>query len=186
MNTFPTCKAIVATALCLLWSAGWADEVVNPFGLPKAPTQPVLQEQAPTDLDSFEFNGIMTLGETTRVSVWDAKEQKNYWLIVGQAGEQGLSLQRYDEGSETIVIARNGVTKQLGLKKVEIAELKLSAAPSSPAASSSAPRPAQPPAQIAAETDEQVRERMQKVAEEIRRRRAERRKQLEERRNAGN
>lgn len=159
----------------------------SPFQAPRAvPVEDKPAAEQPSPLDSFEFNGIMTMNGKTRVSVYDTQTKENHWLSEGEQAESGLKLQRYDKENETIVLARGGTMKKLSLKQVQIEPLRIAdqpapASPQSPAVGVTAP----PPGSVA-ESDEEVRERMQRVAEEIRRRRAERRQRLEERRQGQN
>lgn len=162
---------------------------INPFGTPapQVNTGPVVENVAPSSLDQFQFNGLMVMNGKVRISLFDAKDNKSFWIRQGQLGEYGISFQRFDEENETVVISQGGVTKKLSLNKVKIEPLKISA-PRNTIAMPSPPTPgsvtrATPGNRV--ETDEEARERIQRVAEEIRRRRAERRQQLENRNNGG-
>ncbi len=162
-------------------------EEVNPFATPvrRSGGDPVVQPAAPTSLDSFQFNGMTMWKGRARVSVFDTKENKSYWLDEGQLNELGLSFQRLDWENATVVLAQGGLNKKLSLNKVKIEPLKISTPrtlPAGPPAPSNVSR-AQPTSNV--ETDEEARARIQRVAEEIRRRRAERRKQLENRASGG-
>lgn len=158
---------------------------INPFGAPARPANngPIVEDAAPSSLDQFQFNGLMVMNGKVRISLFDSKQNKSFWVRQGQLGEYGVSFQRFDEENETVVIAQGGVTKKLSLNKVKIEPLKIAApraTPSPPAVTGNVSRPS-PAANV--ESDEEARARIQRVAEEIRRRRAERRKQLENRTN---
>lgn len=160
---------------------------VNPFKTPspEPSTGAVVVDAPPTSLDQFQFNGLMVMDGKTRISLFDAKENKSFWIRQGQLGEYGLSFQRFDEDNETVVVAQGGITKKLSLNKVKIEPLKISTprvATATPPTPGSVTRP-QSGGRV--ESDEEARARIQRVAEEIRRRRAERRKQLENRNNGG-
>jgi len=171
-----------------------AQEDVNPFKTPsKAPASGAVEQVAPpTSLDSFQFNGIMKQNGVTRISIYDTNTKRNIWLNENEVGELGVSFRRFDNDNGTVVIDQGGVSKKLTLNKVKIESLKI--APSrpnnpnpSPAATANANQRSGGAAVGRAESDEEARARIQRVAEEIRRRRAERRQQLEQRnRNSGN
>ena len=142
------------------------------------------QVEQPTPLDTFEFNGFIKVAGEIRASVFDKTTSKNVWLTLNERHDSGLMLQRFNEGDETIVITRSGVRKELKLKTPEIAPLKVAQSPAVVATSNLTTPISESPN---AESDEEVRERMRRVAEEIRRRRAERRALIEQRRReAGN
>lgn len=159
----------------------------SPFAPPSA-KKPVAAppKVAPaTALDSIEFRGIIEIGGTAWVSVYDPKTKKSYRLTKDELGEDGFSLVNYNtggkQGEETIVIRQNGLTKQLSLKDADIITLKETPRQSPQrAAENVQPTPAAPVRRptpngnqnMEAASDEEVRERMQRVAEEIRRRRA--------------
>lgn len=159
----------------------------SPFAPPSAkkPVAAPPKATPATALDSIEFRGIIEIGGTAWVSVYDPKTKKSYRLTKDELGEDGFSLVNYDTGGnpgeETIVIRQNGLTKQLSLKDADIITLKETPRQSPQrAAENVQPTPAAPvrrPApngnqNMEAASDEEVRERMQRVAEEIRRRRA--------------
>lgn len=153
---------------------------VSPFATPSIQVNngPAVQPAAPTSLDQFQFNGIMVMYGKVRISLFDSKENKSFWIHQGQLGEYGVSFQRFDEDNETVVIAQGGIQKKLALNKVKIEPLQISQNRPAPMVTSA---PVRPQVNGNTESDEEARARIQRVAEEIRRRRAERRKQLEDR-----
>lgn len=160
---------------------------INPFSTPAAiaSSNTTAEIVAPSSLDQFQFNGLMVMNGRVRISIFDAKEKKSFWIREGQLGEYGLSFQRFDEENETVVLAQGGITKKLSLNKVKIEPLRISTprvAVPTPSSPSSVNRT---PSQGSVESDEEARARIQRVAEEIRRRRAERRVQLENRDDGG-
>ncbi len=176
----------LSVALSLGGAAVAQDEPRSPFAPPSAnePAPPPPKTTPATALDNIEFRGVIEIGGTAWVSVYDPKTKKSYRLTKDELGEDGFSLVKYDAGDkpgeETIVIRQNGLTKQLSLKDADIITLK-EAPRQVPqrAAQNVAPNPPAPtrtpPAgnpNMEAASDEEVRERMQRVAEEIRRRRA--------------
>lgn len=155
---------------------------VNPFSTPSSvgPSS-VAQIPVATSLDGFEFNGIMEMRGKLRISIYDTRESRNYWITEGQLAPNGVSFQRFDDESKTVVIVQGGVSKKLALNEVKIESLRpvaINPGPGPATTSQAAVGSARP--QPNAETDEQARIRIQRVAEEIRMRRAERRKQLEQ------
>lgn len=143
------------------------------------------QKTAATPLDSMEFNGVVEIGGVTWLSLYDPQAKKSYWLSKEEAAEDEISLDRYDPGKqpgeESIVVRQGNTTRRLTLKDADIITLKEAPRPAPQrAAQAAAPARSNPPRvqsrqqpqNIRAESDEEVRERMQRVAEEIRRRRA--------------
>ena len=126
------------------------------------------------------------------MSLYDTKSKKSYRLSQDVDGEDGFQLVRYDRGSkpgeETILVRQNGLTRNLRLKDADIIALaetpqrapQRAAQRATPTKATANPvrQPANP--NIEAASDEEVRERMQRVAEEIRRRRALRRDIIED------
>lgn len=165
---------------------------VNPFKMPspEPASPPVEAPPASTSLDSFQFNGVMEIRGVTRISLYDTKENRNFWVNEDELGEFGISFRRYDDDSETVVIAQGGLTKKLALNKVSIEPLKITPNRQNNVEGVTATANAvvnNRPGGARVETDDEARARIQRVAEEIRRRRAERRQQLEQRnRNSGN
>lgn len=175
----------VVIAVLVVAQARSQEEPFNPFLTPsKTITAPVETPNVVTSLDGYQFNGIMKIDGKTRISVFDTNSNKNHWLTEGEMSTQGISFQRFDSNNKTVVITQGGVNKKLSLNKVKIESLKIS----QPVATT--PLNATPQTNVAraagpakVETDEEARARIQRVAEEIRRRRAERRKKLESRGN---
>ncbi len=183
-----------ALALCVLLVPGWAqgDDRESPFvrkSDAKPPAPPAKIPASP--LDNIEFRGVTVIGGVAWFSLWDPKNKKSYRVSEGVDGEDGFSLVSYDPGNkpgeETIVVRNSGLSKKLSLKDADIIALAAPRPVAQPATQQSAPRapgpprPAQPAnPSIQAASDEEVRERMQRVAEEIRRRRSLRRDIIED------
>jgi len=165
-----------ALAPALVHASGYKNAFRSPTPPPPGQEQ---QAQPPNSLDVYEFNGVMSLGDSIRVSVFDTQHRKNVWLKQGEEGDHGLSFTDYDSRSDTITLRQKGIAKKLSLKQIEIQELRIAQATPPPANATSPQAAAPSPPRV--ETDEEARERIRKVAEEIRRRRAERRRRLEER-----
>jgi len=158
-----------------------AETAVSPF-LPPGQKKEAPPPPPPADnpLDDFEFNGIFELGDTTRVSLYDPKEKKSYWLELNKFDDSGLVARDYRSEDESILVSRSGASKRLILKNADIVVLDVSRAQPQPDKREVQTGPEAPNMESA--SDEEVRKRMQRVAEEIRRRRALRRQMIEERR----
>ena len=159
----------------------------SPFAPPSArkPAAAPAKAAPATALDSVEFRGIIEIGGTAWVSVYDPQTKKSYRLTKDELGEDGFSLVNYDTGrkpgEEKIWIRQNGLTKQLSLKDADIITLKETPRQSPQRTAEDVQRTPTVPVRrsppngnqnMEAASDEEVRERMQRVAEEIRRRRA--------------
>jgi len=171
--------------------SAFAQEAKSPFVRPsKVTTAPVTKTTAASPLDAMEFNGVVEIGDVAWLSLYDPQAKKSYWLSKEEAAEDGITLEAYDKGSqpgeETIVVRQGSITRRLSLKDADIISLKEAPRPAvqratqraEPGGQPQAPQGGQPKAMEAA-SDEEVRERMQRVAEEIRRRRTLRRDVVE-------
>lgn len=178
--------SVLAALLCA--GAAFAQDYSNvksPFEAPTRAEPSAPTVAPPNALDTFEFNGFTKLDGKVRVSVFDTKTRRNYWLEERGAALDGLVLKRFDPSAKTVNIGLGSVSKTLQLKSASILSLKippaspLPAAVGDPAAMENAA--ANAVATRGQESDEEVRERMRRMAEEIRRRRALRRQMIEER-----
>jgi len=170
-------------ALFALSCHGQSEAPSSPFIKPKPPAQndkPVVA----SPLDSLEFNGVITLDGKTHVSLRDKKANVNYWLSESQAADDGLQVVRIesDGGEDKIVVRRGAATKELQLKSFDIVTLVVPKQPVAKATSTAtnAAKPAAKNGAIKSASDDEVRDRMKRVAEEIRRRRAMRRSAAEQ------
>tara|TARA_B100000519_G_scaffold202322_1_gene220348 strand:- start:2588 stop:3178 length:591 start_codon:yes stop_codon:yes gene_type:complete len=185
-------KLFTLVFILIGWAPLDAQEAASPFVPPSQNVQPKVQPKATpvTPLDSVEFRGVIEIGGVAWLSLYDTKSKKIYRLRQDVDGEDGFRLVGYDRGSkpgeETIVVRQNGLTRNLSLKDADI--IALAEVPqrapqrvtqrTAPATANPVRQPANP--NIEAASDEEVRERMQRVAEEIRRRRALRRDIIED------
>ncbi len=160
--------------------------IASPFQAPVNNT-PVAPVEAPTanPLDNFEFNGLIQIGGVLQASVYDKENNKSYWLTLNQPGEDGIMITDFNDEDQSIVASRNGFTKRMELPDPNIVTIKAAPRP----VQAQATRPATTATPVTRPTntndiqdasDEDVRKRMQKVAEEIRRRRALRRSVIDE------
>jgi len=169
----------------LLVSTAFGQDSPSPFQSPDR-TPPVAAQPPPasTTLDGFEFNGVMEIDGELRISLFDTKVSRNIWVRDGEVGEFGVTFRGYDKRNETVVIVQGGVSKKLALNKVKIETLRIPSqrnlsVDAATATANATVNESQNRGQI--ESEEESRARIQRVAEEIRRRRAERRQKLEER-----
>lgn len=158
------------------------ENVVSPFMAPQnSQGVATVQANAANPLDHIDFDGYMTLGGKTMISIYDRQEQRSYWLTEGEFGGSGFSVSSFEPkstgGGDVITLNKGGVSKRIQLKNSDIVTLKptVSMAANSPAANVQRNVPARTSANMEKASDEEVRDRMKRVAEEIRRRRAMRR-----------
>lgn len=165
-------------------SSAFAQEAKSPFVRPsKAIRAPVQKTTAASPLDSMEFNGVVEIGGVAWLSLYDPQAKKSYWLSKEEAAEDGITLESFDKGSqrgeESITVRQGSMTRRLTLKDADIISLKEAPRPAiqratqraAPGGEPQALQRVQQPKAMEAASDEEVRERMQRVAEEIRRRR---------------
>jgi len=182
--------AISVGCVLAVVSSAWSQKDVTPRSPFMRPTPPPTSESpaVATPLDNLEFNGLVEIGGVISVSLRDKQTNANYWLSESEAAEDGLQIVRIDrgaeEGLESIVVRRGAATKELKMRDFNIIT---AAAPAKPAVTANTTDKAKRPAAVRANnstiqsaSDDEVRERMKRVAEEIRRRRAMRRAAAEQ------
>jgi len=136
-----------------------------PDRTPPRPTRP--PEERP--LDKLEFRSIAKLSGETTFSLFDPTEKRGFWLTVNQS-EGGFTLVEYKEKEDSVVVRHDGRTRVIPLRESKV--VAIADAP----ATRPAPTPTAAPAAEAANPEE----RMQNLAEEIRRRREIRRALIEQ------
>jgi len=134
---------------------------------------------AASPIDRFEFRGVMTLGLETFVTLVDTASSKSLTLTLGEQLEGVRATDfRPDDGS--VQVESGGQSRRLKLREAKIIAMAVPppAPPPVPGAPAMAgqPNPAVAGAPI---SDEDARARMQRVADEIRRRREMRRQMLQ-------
>jgi hypothetical protein len=151
----------------------------------------------PSPVARYELRSIMVLGGVHTFSLFDTTTSKGFWINLDETVE-GVSISDYKKSDESVLVRSAGHERRLKLKEAQIVALLVTppkpqtSAPESPQARRQVPSgppttiPGPPPdgvpsrAAINNLSDEEVRSRMQKVAEEIRRRRAMRRTMADE------
>ncbi|MCH6257520.1 hypothetical protein MLD52_13245 [Puniceicoccaceae bacterium K14] len=177
-TAFVLMLALVWAALCPLI---FAKEVESPFERPKVVEAPKQNTTpAPNPLDHMEFDGYMSMQGKTMISLYDRKERRSYWVELNTKNQEGFEVSNFQQGGgngDSVLLRHGGKSKSIQLKNSDILTLATPAAPTNSNANSNRKTPARASANnnIAKESDEEVRERMKRVAEEIRRRRAMRR-----------
>jgi hypothetical protein len=170
---------LVVLAAAAYAATGWGQE--------RSPFEPAGTAAAPppvtgSPLDRFELRGIMTIGTQTFVTLFDTSTSKSLTLAPGETLE-GVKASDFRPDEDSVRIESSGQSRRLKLKEAKIVALAVPPP--------TAPPPPGGPVQVAAGqppvpgptmTDEEARTRMQRVAEEIRRRREMRRQMLEQQR----
>ncbi|BET65384.1 hypothetical protein ASA1KI_03020 [Opitutales bacterium ASA1] len=159
-----------------------------PPGFGAAPAPP----PAASPLDTIELRAVLTLDGKTHVTLFDTNGNKSFTAVVGES-VNNIHVADYDySGGDDAVTLRSGAaTRRVTLKKAKIVALATPPPNAVPLPAGATPPPPGQPAANAVQpatgapsampqmSDEEVRRRMQNVAEEIRRRRALRREQME-------
>jgi len=103
--------------------------------------EPVVQPQGPISRE-VEFRGIVQIGDVYQFSIYNKKDQKGYWLKQNE-GEDGISVNSFDENASTIVVMMNGRSERLTL--MSATESPMPAATASPGNKEQARPPGLPP-----------------------------------------
>ncbi len=137
----------------------------------------------------------MVLGGVHTFSLFDTTTSKGFWINLDETVE-GVSISDYKKSDESVLVRSGGYERRLKLKEAQIVALRVT--PPKPKTSTNLKTRRKPPSgpptfipdappsgvpdrgPINNLSDEEVRARMQKVAEEIRRRRAMRRTMADE------
>lgn len=169
----------------LSFSASAADAPANPFA-PPGHGAPPPAPPAPSILDKIEFRGILTIGDTTLVTLFDTSTSKSFTVEIGETrNDIKVTDYRMTNDADTVQITQGAESKRISLRKPKI--VAMAAQPVAPPPGGAQPAQGASAAEtaqsanpgIAKMSDQEVRQRMQRVAEEIRRRRAMRREALQ-------
>jgi hypothetical protein len=111
----------------------------------------------------IELRGVMTTPEGAAFCIYDTAKKKNVWVGLNEPGHDFV-VKTADASSDSVTVSYQGRTMKLDLHTAKVASAPAQATPAGPVASSVVVNPS--PA------DEQ--RRLDAVAQEVRRRRAER------------
>lgn len=154
-----------------------------PF-LPPGFGDEVPSEQTGTPLDNLELRGIMVYENgRTVITIFDPSQSKSFSAELNET-VNGMRVTGYEPDPGSVTVEAGGKSRRITVTKPTIVALAPQPArpPAQPAAGNVVPALSlagpPPPGGVAGSPDEEVRLRMQRVAEEIRRRRAMRREQI--------
>jgi len=173
--------ALLASVGCEVLAQG-ADDDVSPFEA--AGSGSGATPASSSAIDRFEFRGVMTIGGETYVTLVDSSNSKSMTISLGEAAE-GVRATDFHPDDGSVQIESGGQAKRLKLREAKIVALAVPP-PQPPGGPPMQPgqRPGMGPNVAGAPmSDDEARARMQRVAEEIRRRREMRRQMLEAQRN---
>ncbi|MBE2216027.1 MAG: hypothetical protein IAE82_19290, partial [Opitutaceae bacterium] len=175
-------SALMLTLVLLLVSAarGFAQED-NPFARP-APAG-AAAPAAPSPLDTLELRSLMTMSGTTVVTLFNTADNRSIMVPLGST-VNGLTVSDYQSADDSVLVQSGGRERRVKIRKAQIVAMvappPVPPPQPQPAGAVVAGAPPPPPGQPgAAMGDEEVRARMERVAQEIRRRREMRREIME-------
>lgn len=171
--------AAVGLAAATVVTTAHAQAERSPFQAPDSQSAPAPTAASP--LDNYEFRGVMTIGDETFITLVDKSNSRALTLALG-AEVEGLRATDFRAEDGSVQVESGGQARRLQLQDAKIVALAVP-----PATPNQPPHPGanRPPVMAGAPmSDEEARARMQRVAEEIRRRREMRRQMLEGRREA--
>jgi len=174
----PALPALVLV-LALATAGSVAGQEDNPFARPvPAGAAPA---PAASPLDTLELRGVMTLGDTTIITLFDTASSKSTVVQLGGTAN-GLTVSDFQSSDDSVLVQSAGRERRVKIRKAQI--ITMVAPPPVPVPQPGTPQvaggqPPPTPSPAGAVGDEEVRQRMQRVAEEIRRRREMRREIME-------
>ncbi|MGH8021619.1 MAG: hypothetical protein ACREIA_25715, partial [Opitutaceae bacterium] len=178
--------AVALASFFGLCASARGQESRNPFLPPNTGTQ-APPPAAAGPLDSIEVRGILSLDDKTFITLFNTGDSKSFTVQLGET-MNNITVTGYElEGQDDMVtLESGGKTRRVPLKKAQIVAMATPPANAVPLPAGQPPGGQQPGAiaqpqsgNMPQMSDEEVRQRMQRVAEEIRRRRAVRRDALE-------
>lgn len=148
----------------------------NPFARPGPTTAG--PAAAPSPLDTLELRGVLTLSGTTIVTLFDTASSRS--TIVNLGGTvNGITVSDYKTEDDSVLVQSGGREKRVKIKKAQIVTMATPPPAPVPPGPQVAGVPPPPGPQTAPMDDQEVRNRMERVAQEIRRRREMRREMME-------
>jgi hypothetical protein len=173
------CGAVIVS--CLTAEAEEATKRI-PFGYAKD-AAPVEAPVANSSLDRIEFRGVMATGSETLVVLFDRTSSRSTVLKLNELVDN-LKVTEYQPENERVRVESGADWKWIELLQAKVVAAALPppkpVAPGGPQPPVPQANGAPPAGGMAQVSDEEVRDRMQRVAEEIRRRRALRRQALQD------
>jgi hypothetical protein len=174
---------VVALVLAFAPSGRALAEEENPFARPGAavggPPPP------PSPLDTLEFTGVTTISGLTVVTLRNTVDSKSVNVPVGST-VNGLTVSDYRSEDGSVLVQSGGRERRVQFKKAQIVTMVAPPPvvapvpqPGVPVVAAAGTPPPPPPGAPGAMGDEEVRQRMERVAAEIRRRREMRREIME-------
>lgn len=150
----------------------------NPFARPGATAAAPAAAAGP--LDTLELRGVTVLGERTIVTLFDTATSRSTVVALGST-VNGLTVSDYQRGDDSVRVESGGRERRVQIKKAQIVTMATpppAAVPPPGVPQGMGPQGpgAGPPAAV---DDQEVRARMERVAQEIRRRREMRRQIME-------
>ncbi|PTX97718.1 hypothetical protein [Opitutus sp. ER46] len=139
MSTVP--RILCSVAVCL---------VAASFASAQAPQESPFNQskgtRAVASVEGLEFAGVTTVGKKAMINLYDTQQRRSFWVATG-ATAGGVTVLRYDEAHNQVVVRHNGVEKTLALRSAAVAAAPATGAPVGAAAlpAPQAPATALPP-----------------------------------------
>lgn len=123
MRFYPALILALSLASPLLTVSVQAD--INPFQrpTPDAAPAPVTEKEVSQRLARLEFAGYMSIGGKRSVNIFDATENRSYWIPI-DGNKEGLSISGFEEGSGSILVSAGGESRRVPLNNISIVEIK--------------------------------------------------------------
>lgn len=145
---------------------------------PRAPERPTPRPtpERPQDrpLDRVEFRGMTVLFGERSFSIHDPSSNRSFWLREGQ-GEAGFRVVEFNPGDDAVIVEHDGERRTIPLHEAKVAAVEQPRQAPRPTGGTRPQATRGPTRQV----EQDPEERMQNLAEEIRRRRELRRQILE-------
>jgi hypothetical protein len=126
-------------------------------------------ESAPTSDAQIELRGIVTAGDSTMFSIYDATRHTSYWTKLNDAGHEFV-VRSYDAGRDVVSVDFQGRTLTLALKTAKVAAAPVNQPQPSFVQQQQAPQPIGGPV-VLNPTPADEQRRLEAIAAEVNRRR---------------